>query len=312
VVTRQSGRDSACAQWGVEGEKCAELDDGAFDKSVIHLDSGVKYRVIRNGTGAAPQPGDSVVVNYRGTLLDGTEFDSSSPDGAAELSLGQLVPGLQEALQRMEEGAHWVVYIPPNLAYRKPDALAGEAVVFDVELVSIGSGKHVVTEIASVQWLGDGSGAEDDESRLDVFSQEAASGPQASHSREQALADEKAFFAKNARRAGVVSLPSGLQYKVLKQGSGKSPKVSDKVILDYRAVLFDGSQFDSSAGRDQAGLRLNELVPGLQEAVAKMHEGDRWVLYVPHGLAQSKGTRRRGKGGLQPVIYEVELLSVQE
>jgi FKBP-type peptidyl-prolyl cis-trans isomerase FklB len=103
--------------------------------------SGLQYQVIKAGKGATPTKADSVVAHYRGTLLNGTEFDSSSPDKPIEFRVTGVIPGWTEALQLMKVGDKWRLFIPPNLAYGARGA--GEKIkpystlVFEVELVNV-------------------------------------------------------------------------------------------------------------------------------------------------------------------------------
>ena len=127
-----------CLLDGGSAEECAFLEKNMFEEGVIQLPSGVQYTVGRNGTGASPGPDDTVLVSFRGMLLDGTEFDSSQRHGGAVwLRLDEAIPGLQDVLQYMEEGAKWEVYIPAALAFKRPAAFGGQPVVFELELISI-------------------------------------------------------------------------------------------------------------------------------------------------------------------------------
>lgn len=118
----------------------------------------------------------------------------------------------------------------------------------------------------------------------------------------------RAFLAENAKKRGVVSLPSGLQYEVLAEGSGKSPKPEDTVTVNYRGTLPDGKEFDSSF-RDgtPATFRVNTVIAGWQEALALMQEGAKWRLFLPADLAFGE----KGPLAERVVIYELELLAVQ-
>jgi len=119
------------------------------------------------------------------------------------------------------------------------------------------------------------------------------------------------FFEENSRQPNVISLPSGLQYKVLRQGHGRIPTAADKVVIDYRGFLPDGTEFDSSYREaEPAAFIVDELYPGLKEALLKMKEGGQWELYIPPALAQKGGTRKRGITGYEPHFYVVELISV--
>jgi FKBP-type peptidyl-prolyl cis-trans isomerase FklB len=105
------------------------------------LPSGVQYRVIRAGTGANPVDGDSVLCNYRGTLLDGSEFDATLPNRPATLKLGQMIPGFRDALKNMQPGAKWQIFIPSAQAYGERgvggDIGPNETLIFDIELLEI-------------------------------------------------------------------------------------------------------------------------------------------------------------------------------
>lgn len=121
----------------------------------------------------------------------------------------------------------------------------------------------------------------------------------------------EAFLAENSGKEGVTTLPSGLQYKVITAGTGKSPQKSDKVTVNYRGRLIDGTEFDSSYSRNKpATFGVGQVIPGWTEALQLMKEGDRWQLFIPPGLAYGE----RAVGGKIPanstLIFEVELLSV--
>ena len=123
----------------------------------------------------------------------------------------------------------------------------------------------------------------------------------------------EAFLTENKTKEGVKTLPSGLQYKVIKAGSGKKPKATDTVVTHYKGTLLDGTEFDSSYRRNQpATFKVNGVIRGWTEALLLMEEGAKWILYVPSALAYGE----RGAGGqIGPnatLIFEVELVSVQE
>ncbi len=123
----------------------------------------------------------------------------------------------------------------------------------------------------------------------------------------------EAFLSENKKKEGVKTLPSGLQYKVIKAGTGKKPKVNDTVTVNYRGTLIDGTEFDSSFRRGQpVAFPVSGVIPGWTEALPLMQEGAKWQLFVPPNLAYGE----RGAGGLigpnATLIFEVELISVQE
>lgn len=111
-------------------------------EGIIVTDSGLQYKVLTEGSGDQPSPTDTVVVHYRGTLADGTEFDSSYSRGnPATFSLDGIIPGWREALQLMQPGAKWQVFIPPALGYGERGAGGSigpnQALVFDIELIEV-------------------------------------------------------------------------------------------------------------------------------------------------------------------------------
>ncbi len=114
-------------------------------KGVIETGSGLQYLVLEPGQGEKPTAQSQVTVHYRGTLLDGTEFDSSLRRGEpTSLQVDQVIPGWQEALQLMPEGAKWKVFVPPELAYGDRgagDAIGpGEMLIFEIQLISVEQG----------------------------------------------------------------------------------------------------------------------------------------------------------------------------
>jgi FKBP-type peptidyl-prolyl cis-trans isomerase len=119
------------------------------------------------------------------------------------------------------------------------------------------------------------------------------------------------FFEENAREMGVVTLASGLQYKVLSNGIGRSPAPGDWVVFDYRAYLPDGTEIYNSYNESQpVAFSIDTVVPGVREALLRMEEGAQWELYIPPALAYREDTRNRKRYGYEPLIYIVELRSV--
>lgn len=123
----------------------------------------------------------------------------------------------------------------------------------------------------------------------------------------------EAFLASNKAKEGVVTLPSGLEYKILKEGNGPKPTASDSVVCNYRGTLINGTEFDSSYKSGQpATFPVNGVIKGWTEALQLMPVGSKWQLFVPSSLAYAE----RGAGGeIGPnatLIFEVELMSIQE
>jgi len=122
----------------------------------------------------------------------------------------------------------------------------------------------------------------------------------------------EAFLAANKTKEGVVTLPSGLQYKILKAGTGPKPTATDSVVCNYQGTLIDGKEFDSSYKRGQpATFPVNGVIKGWTEALQLMPVGSKWHLIVPSDLAY--GARGAGAdiGPNATLIFEVELLSIQ-
>jgi len=121
----------------------AYLAENARRDGVKTTASGLQYKVAKAGSGRTPTANDSVTVHYRGTLVDGTEFDSSYKRGEpATFPVGGVIAGWTEALQLMQEGAQYQLVIPPALAYGDRGPLAGQVLIFDVELLGVTAGSQ--------------------------------------------------------------------------------------------------------------------------------------------------------------------------
>ena len=121
------------------------------------------------------------------------------------------------------------------------------------------------------------------------------------------------FLEANKKKEGVQTLPSGLQYKVLKAGSGKKPAATDTVTVHYRGTLIDGKEFDSSYERGKpATFPVNGVIPGWTEALPLMEEGAKWMLFIPPTLAYGERGAGREIGPNATLIFEVELISIEQ
>ena len=127
---------------------------------------------------------------------------------------------------------------------------------------------------------------------------------------EKNLAEGKAFLEENKKKEGVKTLPSGLQYKVLAEGSGKTPKATDSVTVNYKGTLINGTEFDNSYKRGSpTTFQVVQVIAGWTEALQLMNEGSKWQLFIPPEL----GYGNRAAGPVPPnstLIFEVELISV--
>lgn len=123
------------------------------------------------------------------------------------------------------------------------------------------------------------------------------------------------YLADNAKRSGVVTTTSGLQYEQIVEGTGIHPQATDKVTVHYTGTLLDGTKFDSSVDRGEpATFQLNQVIPGWTEGLQLMKEGGKAKLYIPSTLAYGDGQQRQGSP-IQPgstLIFEVELIKVEQ
>ncbi len=120
------------------------------------------------------------------------------------------------------------------------------------------------------------------------------------------------FLAANKAKDGVVTLPSGLQYKILKQGTGPKPAASDSVVCNYRGTLINGTEFDSSYKRGQpATFGVSQVIHGWTEALQLMPVGSKWQLFIPAEMAYGPRGAGADIGPNATLIFEVELLSIQ-
>ena len=119
------------------------------------------------------------------------------------------------------------------------------------------------------------------------------------------------YLAENSKKEGVVVLPSGLQYKVIKEGNGKKPKLTDKVKCHYEGTFVDGEKFDSSYDRKQpAVFGVNQVIPGWTEALQLMSEGSEWMLYIPYNLGYGEAGAQGAIPPYAALIFKVELIEV--
>ncbi|MFY9270109.1 MAG: FKBP-type peptidyl-prolyl cis-trans isomerase [Candidatus Manganitrophaceae bacterium] len=127
------------------------------------------------------------------------------------------------------------------------------------------------------------------------------------------LKEGEAFLAENKKKKGVVTLPSGVQYKIITAGTGKKPKPTDTVTTNYKGTLIDGTEFDSSYKRGEAAtFPVQGVIPGWTEALQLMPVGSKWELVIPPALAYGPRGAGQAIGPNATLIFEVELLSIQE
>jgi FKBP-type peptidyl-prolyl cis-trans isomerase FklB len=125
--------------------------------------------------------------------------------------------------------------------------------------------------------------------------------------------DGKKFLTENKSKEGVIELPSGLQYKIIKDGEGEKPVANSRVVVHYRGTLIDGTEFDSSYARGEPiELGLNQVIKGWQEALQLMSVGSKWQIVIPSELAYGK----RGAGSVigpnSTLIFDIELINIKQ
>jgi FKBP-type peptidyl-prolyl cis-trans isomerase len=128
---------------------------------------------------------------------------------------------------------------------------------------------------------------------------------------EKNLSEGKAFMEANKRKEGVITLPSGLEYKVLREGTGRTPRSIDQVTINYIGSFIDGTEFDNSYKRGTPlTIKVDQIIPGWKEALQSMKEGSKWQLFIPPELAYGD----RVVGPIPPnstLVLEVELISIK-
>lgn len=259
----------------------------AAGEGVTTTESGLMYKVIQSTGGSEkPAPTDFVTVHYKGSTIDGVEFDSSYNRGEPiEFPLNGVIPGWSEGVQLMSVGDIYEFAIPYDLGYGErgiPGAIPPFAtLVFQVEL-------------------------------LDMETAEARTKREA-EALEAVLQEQKSYLEDNAKQEGVTVTDSGLQIRwITKSEEGDSPTPNSDVTVHYVGTLMNGEEFDSSRRRGQpATFPVMGVIPGWTEALQLMKVGDKVELLLPHGIAYGE----RGTPNIPPysaLRFEVELLDVQD
>lgn len=249
-------------------------------------ESGIHYIVETEGEGNNPDINSFVTVHYKGTLLDGSTFDSSYDRGEPiTFPLKNVVKGWQEGIPLFKKGGKGSLIIPSALAYgpnARPGIPANSILRFDIEL------KEVATK-----------------EEMEKKDKDAASA--------QNTIDED-LIKKYIKEKGLTAkkTPDGIYYVIEKEGEGSNPTVQSTVEVHYKGTLLDGSTFDSSYDRGEAAtFLLARVVPGWQKGIPLFKKGGKGTLLIPSSLAYGK----RGAGAKIPansvLRFDIELIDIK-
>ena len=286
------------------------LAENAKKDGVVVLPSGLQYKVMHSAPpgGATPKStSDLCTCHYTGRLIDGTVFDSSVQRGRpATFSPGGVIGGWTEALMMMRPGDKWVLFIPADLAYGERGSGSripgGAALVFELELLSI-------REASWKDWLTLRTIAF---TLLILYYVYSFFGGPSNKDLAEVKKFSARFLAENKQKDGVMTLPSGLQYKVLRAGKGDChPLLNSPCSCNYEGRCAkdwpSGAKFDSSYDRGSpTTFAPNQVIGGWTEAMQLMVEGDMWELYIPSNLAY--GDTGRVPGCL---VFTIELIQIK-
>ncbi|MGB1205735.1 MAG: FKBP-type peptidyl-prolyl cis-trans isomerase [Chitinophagales bacterium] len=257
----------------------AYLAANKLKKKAKTTEDGLYYVIEEAGNGNSPTVSDRVKVHYRGTLLNGKQFDSSYDRGqAAEFPLAGVIEGWQKGIPLFKTGGKGKLIIPSALAYGEKamgnDIPANSILVFDIELLEV----IKITTPA-----------------------------------EQAKIDQEkiAAYIQEKGLQNVQKTESGLHYMIEKEGEGEHPTLESHVKVHYEGTLLDGTKFDSSYDRSQpAHFPLNRVIPGWQEGIPFLKTGGKGTLIIPSGLAYGKKEAGKKIPANSVLIFKVELLEV--
>ncbi len=283
-----------------EGERLMAIQSAIDDKllqdyfkekkiKATKTESGLYYKISKQGVGATAKKGQTVSVNYTGMFMDGKKFDSNVDTAfhhvqpfELEVGKGQVIKGWDEGLMLLPKGTKATFYIPSRLAYgpqERSPIPANAILVFDVEIVDI----H------------------------DPMSQAATD--------DKTIQD---FLAKNNIKA--TKTASGLYYRIIKEGTGETGKPGQKATMKYLGKLVNGNVFDGNMDDDfnmkpgksefSFTLGVGQVIKGWDEGVALLKKGTRAVLYIPSELGYGKG----GGGPIPPnavLIFNVEVVNFE-
>ena len=243
-------------------------------KGIVTTASGLQYEILKEGSGDKPKAENTVKVHYTGYLINGKKFESSLDQGdPVEFPLNEVIKGWTEGVQLMSVGSKYKFYIPTELAYGQNPQPGGPIL----------PGSTLIFEIELL-------GFKESEKQIGLK-----------------------FLEENKKKSGVKVTASGLQYEVVKQGSGKMPQATDMVKVHYTGTLINGTKFDSSVDRGKpTEFRLNQVIPGWTEGLQLMKVGSKFKFYIPSELAYGENPPGPPIQPGSTLVFDVELLDVKK
>jgi FKBP-type peptidyl-prolyl cis-trans isomerase len=254
--------------------------------------SGLYFIETAPGTGPKPVTGQWIKLHFAVSNLNDTLIYSSFNDKPAEMEFGKQFENkaVTEAIGMMSKGERARLVVPSDLAFAEKGngklVPPYTSLVYELQIVDILSKEKHDAEIEKIR-----------QERLKKS--------------EQNKIDSKRFLDENKNKPGIVTLPDGLQYKILKEGSGPKPKLTDQVKVSYRGTIIDGTVFDSSYDRKEVpAFRVDGVIQGWSEALQLMPVGSKWMLYIPSELAYKDNGRGKVIEPNMALIFEVELVDI--
>jgi FKBP-type peptidyl-prolyl cis-trans isomerase len=256
---------------------------------VMNLEGGIKLYVIKEGTGRKPKATDEVTVNYHGRLANGKVFDSSFDRGQSiSFPLNRVIKGWTLGFQQMKEGALFVLVIPPAYAYGElspsPAIPPNSTLIFDCEFISM-KGEETASPVPAP--------------KMEV----------APKANVEAKTIKPPFAIKDSSK--VMTLEGGIKLYVIKEGTGRMPKATDEVTVNYHGRLANGKVFDSSFDRGESiSFPLNGVIQGWTIGFQTMKEGALFVLVIPAPYAYGAQSPSPDIPANSTLIFDCEFISI--
>lgn len=286
MVMAQKGKEKTQAQQDDDLIK-QYLKKNKLSKKFKKTETGLYYHIEQKGQGKQADANSKLKVHYKGTLLDGTVFDSSYDRGRPiEFTLNMVVKGWREGLVMFSEGTKGTLLIPSELAYGQRamgDKIQANAVLrFDLELLEVMEN----TPPEEKQAIKPASGQE----------------------QETVI---RAYLDNSDLKGKAQKTESGLYYYIETEGAGKQPDINSTVTVHYKGTLLDGTKFDSSYDRSEPiSFPLQGVIKGWQEGIPYFKEGGKGTLIIPAALAY--GSKAIGPIPANSVLrFDIELLEVK-